>query len=69
MKMKQMQVIQLIHYLTPISPEEYPEIAQRITSYSEENLNVAYAGLYQKLQAKQRLEQQQQMQMQQAQQR
>lgn len=36
MRMKQMQVIQLIHYITPISQEEYPKIAQRITAYSEE---------------------------------
>lgn len=46
--MKQMQVIQMIHYLKPITPDEYPAIAQRITSYTEEQLNQAYAGLYAK---------------------
>jgi hypothetical protein len=58
MRMKQMQVIQLIHYLTPISQDEYPKIAQKITSYSEDQLNFAYSGLYEKLLEKQRLEQQ-----------
>jgi len=47
--MKRMQVIQLIHYLTPISQEEYPKIAQKITAYTEDQLNFAYAGLYEKL--------------------
>lgn len=57
MKIKQMKVIALINYLTPISAVEYPQIAQRITSYSEENLDVAFLGLKQKVEEKQRADQ------------
>lgn len=53
MRMKRAQVIQLIMHLTPLTPEEEPALIQRISEYSEEELNTVYYNCYQKLKARQ----------------
>jgi hypothetical protein len=63
MKSKRSQVLQLIMYLTPLTQEEMPALIQRISEYSEEELNMVYINCYQKLQARQELEAQRAAQM------
>ena len=65
MKIKRAQVFQLITYITPLSPQDEPVLLQKISGYTEEELNTVYMGCYQKLQERQRLEQEQAQQAQQ----
>lgn len=46
--MKQARLIQMIHYLSPISQETYPVIVQRIISMTESVIDATYAQLYQR---------------------
>ena len=46
--MKRARLIQMINYLTPISQQEYPEVAQRVMMRTEVQLDAIYAQLYQK---------------------
>lgn len=55
MKSKRTQVLQLIMYITPLTQEEMPALIQRISEYSEEELNMVYINCYQKLQARQEM--------------
>lgn len=49
-KLKQMRLIQLIHHMNPIAPEEYHQVLEKVASYTEENLDVAISYLYEKYQ-------------------
>ena len=50
--MKRVYTIQMVNFLAPIKQEEYPVVVQKVQAMTEGQLDVLYAGLYQKYQAK-----------------
>lgn len=50
--MKRVSTIQIVNCLAPIKEEEYAIVVQKIQSKTESQLDVLYAGLYEKYQQK-----------------